>query len=292
VERDVALVAALRSVSSELEAAEEDAARAIKRVETARGLSDWATGTLSGYSKTKVPENSETRKRGRPRKGEEVNTYLDEVNYEVRFIPPDEGPLLPPLVAAPGGGMSEEQIATHRNAFYQKLCGVPLAELEYYTPPGHLVNLKSRAQLEEYIFIVTHWDTGTDVMDIMDFRRQHKTFYTKMKVSKENIGRRTGHHLRDLAGSDGKKVFCRYGKRDESLMYISVDLLYDALFEIHTLSGHRAWHSTKKIANLKYANIPQDQIKCFVETCPVCSSKKAANLKRQKIQLGEEKETT
>ncbi|KAL7528373.1 hypothetical protein ACHAXR_002408 [Thalassiosira sp. AJA248-18] len=127
--------------------------------------------------------------------------------------------------------MTEEQVIAHRDAFYQKLCGVPYAELESFTPPKHLVNLKSRAQLDENIYITTHWDSGTETMDVMNFRRQHKSFYTKMNLSKENVGWRTGHHLRlrEFAGNEGKKVFCRFGKNDESLMYISVEQPYDAM---------------------------------------------------------------
>ena len=95
-----------------------------------------------------------------------------------------------------------------------------------------------------------------------------------MKNVKENIGRRTGHHVREIAGSDGRKAFCQYGKNDESLMYISMEDLYDAIFELHCLNGHRGWQASKNMANMKYANIPQEQIRFFIETCPLCLSRK------------------
>jgi hypothetical protein len=57
-------------------------------------------------------------------------------------------------------------------------------------------------------------------------------------------------------------------------MYVAVEDLYDAIFEIHTLKGHRGWQSCKKLANLKYANLPQDQIRIFLETCPLCIGRK------------------
>eukprot|EP00571_Detonula_confervacea_P011593 CAMPEP_0172307108 /NCGR_PEP_ID=MMETSP1058-20130122/8029_1 /TAXON_ID=83371 /ORGANISM="Detonula confervacea, Strain CCMP 353" /LENGTH=371 /DNA_ID=CAMNT_0013019183 /DNA_START=1 /DNA_END=1116 /DNA_ORIENTATION=+ len=283
-ERDTALISALRGVSTELEAAEEDHLRAEKRVGTARELFDWATGALSGYAKTREPKGEDLIKRGRKRKGEKVV----EVDYDEKFMPPEEGPLIPPLAAISGGGMTEEQVVAHRDAFYRKLCDIPYAELSSFTPPSHLVNLKSRAQLEECIYIVNHWDTGTTTCDQMDFRRQHKSFYTKMKMSKENIGRRTGHHLRDVAGNEGRKAFCRFGKSDESLMYISVEELYDAIFEIHCLTGHRGWQASKKIANLKYANLPQDQIRYFIESCPICCARKSSTPKRQKTKFEED----
>ncbi|KAL9181167.1 hypothetical protein ACHAXT_009972 [Thalassiosira profunda] len=279
-ERDAALIAALRGVSAEVMEAEEEHARAAKRVETAKEMFDWATGALSGYSNAKEPRGEEPRKRGRKRKGDEE----PEVNFEEQFRPPVDGPLLPPMVATSAEGMSAEQVAAHRDAFYRKLCGVPYAELGSYTPPAHLVNLKNQQQLDEYVYITKNWATGTDTMDVMEFRRKHKSFYTKMKISKANIGRRTGHHLRDLAGAEGKQVFCRLGKDDESLMYVSVEQLFDAIWEIHVKTGHRGWQACKKIVNVKYANVSGDPIKCFIETCPICIARKGGSPKRQRVE--------
>eukprot|EP00804_Cyclotella_cryptica_P030875 CCRYP_018370-RA/>CCRYP_018370-RA protein AED:0.41 eAED:0.41 QI:0/-1/0/1/-1/1/1/0/178 len=154
------------------------------------------------------------------------------------------------------------------------MTGVPYEKLQDYVPPVTLPNLRTRAQLEEYVYVAKHWDTGTEEDDVKAFRRQHKSFYTKMKICTENIGRRTGHHLRPLAGSFDRMVFCRYGKNGESLMYVALEDLYDAIFEIHTLKGHRGWQSCKKLANLKYANLPQDQIRSFLDTCPFCVRRK------------------
>ncbi|KAL3826480.1 hypothetical protein ACHAXA_004317 [Cyclostephanos tholiformis] len=277
-ERDAALISALRGVTAELEAAEEDHARATDRLETARELFDWATGALSGYSKTKnyeaaAPLEQSQGQCGRKRKGGGDSTFNDEQVARMKFTNPVEGPLSFPSPAS-GGGMTDAQIEQHKDAFYMKLCGVPYSELGTFTPPATMANLKTRAQLDEFIHIATHWDTGTDKLSVMDFRRQHKIFYTKMKNVKENIGRRTGHHVRDVVGSDGRKAFCQCGKNDESLVYISLEELYDAIFEVHCLMGHRGWNATKNFANFKYANIPLEQVRFFIETCPACLSKR------------------
>ena len=276
-ERDTALISALRGVTAELESAEEAHFKATERLETAKELFDWATGALSGYSKTKnngvVPMGQSQGQRGRKRRGEGDGGFNDDQAERMKFTNPVEGPLsLPP--PASGGGMTDAQIAEHKDAFYMKLCGVPYSELGAFAPPATLANLKTRAQLEENIHIATHWDTGTDTLSVMDFRRQHKVFYTKMKNIKENIGRRTGHHVRDVIGSDGRKAFCQSGKNDESLLYISMEELYDAIFEVHCLMGHRGWNATKNIVNFKYANIPLEQVRFFIETCPACLSKR------------------
>ena len=318
-ERDAALLMALRSISTELKAAEEDHARAVQRVTLTKQVFDLAAGLLSGYTTNHAEEGLTTagvdgrKQRG----GGNTSTSMKSANGEFpavdddndndhQFQLPASGPLPPILPAISGGGLSSAQIVAHRDAFYRKLCGVSPAELHSYTPPQAFHNLKSRSQLDQFIYIASHWETGTETMEVMEFRRQHKSFYTKMQLSKENIGRRTRHNVRDIAGSttndsgDGntnRKVFCQYGKNDESLMYVCVEELYDAIFAMHCVDApfgvgnhyHRPALVCKNICNRRYANIPHDQIKAFVETCPICSSLKrsssssATSLKRQRI---------
>ncbi|EED96406.1 predicted protein [Thalassiosira pseudonana CCMP1335] len=274
-ERDAALVAALRGVAKELEAAEEEHERTRKRLETARDLFDWATGALSGLPTAVSMEPTSDkmiRRRGRKRKGED-----EEGEYDELFVPPNEGPLIPPLIAVSGGDLTEEQVAAHKDAFYSKITKGDIstfAEVHSYTPPVSQPNMKNQKQLDDCAYIAAHWDTG-DGGTVNEFRRQHKNFYTKMKIVNESIGRRTGHHVRDLAGGAHKKVFCRYGKNGESLMYVSLEQLYDALFEIHVLKGHPGWQNSKRLVSLKYANIPQDQIRAFIDTCPHCYGSKS-----------------
>ena len=258
-------------------------------MESARELYDMATDALSGYTNNTDAKPKEVDERKLKRKVYETYNYEVEHEENLKFAPPDTGPLDLPPVATSGEGLSEAQVTIieeQRNSFYKKLCGLPYSELSSYTPTNNnSINLKSKAQLEQDIYIVEHWDTGDPSLElsVTDFRRQHKSFYTKLKTSKMNVGRRTGHHLRDISGTEGRKAFCRYGKRDESLMYVCLEELFDAIFEIHSETGHSEnWQTTKQLANTKYANIPQDQIKIFIETCPVCSSRKEER-KRHKL---------
>ncbi|KAL7549475.1 hypothetical protein ACHAWF_012743 [Thalassiosira exigua] len=298
--RDAALLAALRGVAAELECAEREQRRAERRLESARRMFDWAADALSGYAKAEEPsalpsddgegeevaaggdQGGAARKRGRKRK-------VGGLDYEHEFRNPDEGPLTMPPVATSGGNLTEEQVGAHREAFYRRLCGVSPADLASFVPPAHMPNVRTRAQLDECVHVAEHWDQGTEDSDVMEFRRRNKSFYTKMKVCDDNIGRRTGHHTREVVaeGEEGwggtrRKAFCRYGKSRESLMYVALEDLYDAIFEIHSLTGHRGWNACKKTANAKYANVPQDQIRCFVETCPVCSSTRRLAVKQKR----------
>ena len=181
----------LRSIAIDLEAAEEDAARAQKRVEDTRAIFDKTAELLSGkLDVSLMPKGEKLRKRGRKRKGEEDEGDGD---YDERFVPPPEGPLFPPMIATSGGGMTELDVQEHRRAFYEKLTEMPYENLHEYVPPVTMPNLRTRAQLDEYAYVAKHWETGTETEDVKAFRRQYKTFYTKMKVSTENVGRRTGH---------------------------------------------------------------------------------------------------
>jgi hypothetical protein len=326
-DRDAALLSSLRSISTELVAAEEIHARAAKRVALTKQLFDWAASELSGYSNNdshEVLRGEDSVDEKKSRAGGENNSIAvvndDDDDYH-QFKLPSSGPIPPIPTAISGGGLSAAQVIAHRDAFYRKLCNVSSSELSSYTPPQSLVNMKSRSQLDQYIYIASHWETGTESMSVMEFRRQHKTFYTKMKLTKENIGRRTGHHLRDIAtgtitntnGNDNnnnsntmeigqRKAFCQYGKNDGSLRYLCVEELYDAIFEIYCVANPRGSHHShrptlqcKKICNMRYANVPEEQIKVFFETCPICSSSRRSSsssptnaLKRQKVINSEE----
>ena len=51
---------------------------------------------------------------------------------------------------------------------------------------------------------------------------------------------------------------------------------YDALFEIHCLECDHAGgvHAMKERASEMYANLPEGQMKAFLEACPVCVRKR------------------
>lgn len=125
-ERDAALLIALRGCAKELEEAEDDHDRAAKRLKSAKEMFDWAAGALSGYAKDVEPKCEKLVKRGRKKKGEKQEQEEKKMDgaggggmvvgasgsgvkgFEIgdgvigeedlrRFVPPDEGPLLPPV---------------------------------------------------------------------------------------------------------------------------------------------------------------------------------------------------
>ena len=205
---------------------------------------------------------------------------------EYEIILPTNDMYLPEYYTA-GGGMDESTVAQHREAFYQYLTKgqAGAADIDDWNPPPNNANLKSKAQLSEWIHIATHWNTGADGLDAGAFRAKHKTWYSRMKPVTANLGRRTGIHLRQLDmvqgeyhGEDGRgmTVLCRYNKAgNKSIVYLDVGRLFDALFQIHAIElSHRGRDATKNLADERYANIPDNTVRAFLDTCPACSARK------------------
>ncbi|KAL3822743.1 hypothetical protein ACHAXA_001008 [Cyclostephanos tholiformis] len=180
--------------------------------------------------------------------------------------------------------MTEEDVANHREDFYKKILGVSASGVEDYAPSPTQANLRSRSQLARGIHIVRNWNTGADGLTVEAFRSMHKSWYTKMKSPNPNLGRRTGIHVRTLQpsheGEEGEVVLCRYNKDNtRSTLYLDVTQLYDALFEIHCLECNHAGGGNAlklRVAEL-YANLPEGQIRAFLDTCPVCIQRRSSN---------------
>lgn len=96
-------------------------------------------------------------------------------------------------------------------------------------------------------------------------------------------------HLREaiVAEDDGgasatittTTVLCRYNRSgDCSILYLAVDQLYDALFELHSLElSHRGRDATKAMADERYANVPDATIRAFLDTCPICAVRRGGH---------------
>lgn len=131
-----------------------------------------------------------------------------------------------------GVNMEESTVTQFRDSFFLHLTKnqADASTIETWKPPPHNANLKSKTQLDEWIHIATHWNTGADGLDAGAFRAKHKTWYSRMKPVSYNLGRRTGIHLRqlDVGGYEGRDykgmtVLCRYNKAgNKSTVYLEV----------------------------------------------------------------------
>ncbi len=93
-------------------------------------------------------------------------------------------------------------------------------------------------------------------------------------------------HLREAIVEGGASantttttVLCRYNRAgDGSILYLAVDQLYDALFELHSLElSHRGRDATKAMADERYANVPDATIRAFLDTCPLCAVRRGGH---------------
>lgn len=291
-ERDASLLGALRSCRTELEEAKRESDAANKRLEEIKHVYNLATRVLSGYTplEERVVQKQKSR-RGESENGsaKRVKAKRESANVDGDVLmtdskPAAEVPLPTNIITMPtpqsvAMDMPAELVDQHREAFYQKLLNCSVEDLPNYTPPGNSANLKSKAQLAEWIYIAQNWNTGADGLDAGAFRAKYKTWYSRMKPVTVNLGRRTGIHIRHIADETGENaltVLCRHSKDgSKSLPYLPIDSLFDALFEIHSVElSHRGRDSTKHLADDRYANIPDAQVRHFIDTCPMCLSRK------------------
>ncbi|KAL7532327.1 hypothetical protein ACHAXR_004561 [Thalassiosira sp. AJA248-18] len=282
--RERALLKALKDSRYELEGAEAANSRATSRLEAAKEVYNVCAQLLAGY--TPLENRLSEMKKNRSAMGSsgtgnfaakriKLELGVDETTTDATMEID-----LPEYYTA-GEGMDEQTVASHRDNFYLHLTKGEsgAATIDNWMPPRNNANLKTKAQLSEWIHIATHWNTGADGLDAGAFRAKHKTWYSRMKPVTYNLGRRTGIHLRQLdMNEDGKDmtVLCRYNKAgNKSIVYLDVGRLFDALFQIHAVElSHRGRDATKNLADERFANIPDATVRAFLETCPICCARK------------------
>ena len=275
-EREKALLETLKSCRKRLEDAEESKLMAARRVAAAKEVYEHAAQALSGYTplNSRLANNALSNKRAKVEKMPRVSVaqLAENASYPTNTL------YLPPSYTK-GGGMEELVVSNFRDSFLRQLTGGAVqtaADLDNFVPPPTNANLKSKAQLKEWIYIAEHWATGADGLDAGQFRAKHKTWYSRMKPVTYKLGRRTGIHVR--VTDDGTKYLCRHSKDgSKSIIYLSIDQVFDALFEMHVIElGHRGRDATKNLADERYANLPDAQIRAFLDACPQCAARRSA----------------
>jgi hypothetical protein len=278
-DREKALLDALKSCRKCLEDAEEAKVSATRRVAAAKEVYEYAAQALSGYT----PLNSRLAGNGgnSPNKRAKVEKMprVSVAQLAEHPVPAPTNTLYLPPHYTEGGSMDAGLVANFRDSFLRQLTGGAVqsaADLGSYVPPPTNANLKSKAQLKEWIYIAEHWATGVDGLDAGQFRAKNKTWYSRMKPVTYKLGRRTGIHIRET--DDGTKYLCRHSKDgSKSIIYLEIGQVFDALFEMHVIElGHRGRDATKNLADERYANLPDAQIRAFLDACPACAARRTA----------------
>ncbi|KAL7471946.1 hypothetical protein ACHAXS_012253 [Conticribra weissflogii] len=293
-QRDTRLLELLRICREELEVAEKENDLATEQLNVAKELFEFATNFLMAPSRTAALNMRLAKKRfssdleiGTKRKksragddydygsdlsGEQDNATTDLEGFMARI--PENTVYMPSHYKKGGHGMTEELVTQHRDDFYKRMIGLCYDEIDSYEPSVKNMHIKSISQLKESVHIVRHWLTGADGLEATEFRAKHKSWYSKLKSVDG-----TGIHLRNvdsIGGDTGGTVLCRHSKDgDRSIVYLDVGRVYDAILEIHAVANdHLSRETTKVKCDELYANITDSQVRTFIDTCPVCCSRK------------------
>ena len=274
--REKSLLDALKNCRKCLEDAEEAKVVATRRVAAAKEVYENAAQALSGYTplNSRIAAGNSSNKRAKVEKMPRISVaqLAEDASYPTN-------PLYLPPTNSQCASMDEGLIANFRDSFLRQLTGGAVqsaADLDSFVPPPTNANLKSKAQLKEWIYIAEHWATGDGSLDAGQFRAKHKTWYSRMKPVTYKLGRRTGIHIRET--EDGTKYLCRHSKDGtKSIIYLEIGQVFDALFEMHVLElGHRGRDATKNLADERYANLPDAQIRAFLDSCQQCAARRTA----------------
>lgn len=285
--RDKALVAALRKCKDALDQAQGDNNEAETRRAEIKNLYNRCAQLLAGYTPIEMRHKPQGAISPYAKRAKTADYVGEEMPYgvaEEEIPPPPENEVMWPGYQTQAENMDTAAVEGHREAFYQKLLKISVAEIESYQPKPTNANLKSKAQLTEWIHIARHWYTGADGMDAATFRAKHKTWYSRMKPVTYKLGRKTGIHLRSLPPKEGEveggTVLCGYSKDGaKSVVYVDIGSIFDALFQIHSMElGHRGRDAVKTLADERYANIPDAQVRAFLDTCPICNSRRSSGV--------------
>ena len=82
-------------------------------------------------------------------------------------------------------------------------------------------------------------------------------------------------------------VMCYHVVLKLSILFLFLQL-FDALFQIHCVEGHRGKDACKNVADSRYANIPDSILRAFFDTCPknaLKSPKRASQLAEDVVRL-------
>jgi len=128
---------------------------------------------------------------------------------------------------------------------------------------------------DHYIFILRHWDTGHDKLDMMNFRRHHGRkgyrIASRYKVLEANVPAEGEEPKFQLLGLHKKQ----HESNDQGkwLVHLCTTDMFDAICDAHESVGHGRIKKTHNAVKDKYGNITEVIVTTFLSTCPQCATK-------------------
>ena len=151
---------------------------------------------------------------------------------------------------------------THLERFYKTLYGGTTEDTIQWAKSSRHV---SQDDWNKRVHILRHWDTGYEGLDKQNFRAQNRPGY---------------NWSRDfyVAQVDGKDQLLT---KNNNRLCIPIGEVFAAIGQFHDVS-HKGEHKTYAEVSEKYCNVSREQIKAYIQTCPVCQSNRKRRASNKK----------
>ena len=152
-----------------------------------------------------------------------------------------------------------------RKDFNESAFGEDFIPFERFTKPSNTSDMKSHAEIQDMIHILTHWETGVGDMSQSEFRKSNRKH-----------GYRISKHFMAEDYSVNNTIKYRLKRKEPTkqgggTLIISVEDTFDAIELAHNQHlSHQKVASTYNHLASKYHNITERVVRIFVRKCPIC----------------------
>ena len=164
----------------------------------------------------------------------------------------------------------DERTAAHRKAFMN---------MAYNVKKGGVIKAVNKSKrfndkrYRDLLTFIKNWNSkkkrvriGNKTMKLTEFKSMHKVGYVAINK----------YEVEGLTLSDGTKVRQLYrlpSKKDkEGGIVVPMSRVFDAIKSAHIRNKHMKVLATYKKLRQVFWNITEQEVKCFIVTCPVCNS--------------------
>jgi len=166
----------------------------------------------------------------------------------------------------------------HRQAFMDKAFP-PQKETHYANAQVKSACMKTcrpQSDIDYIIYVITHWQKGTEAKSLPPGPERDRliSFRSNNRCGNKYIHQYFTDEVFAPGDTAPRTVLRKYNKDgSEGRIVVSREQLFDAIDEWHEHSGHLGQERTWKYCRSKYANVTQDHVKWYCQTCFACMKK-------------------
>ena len=254
----------------------------------------WSTRTPS--TKTSVEKRnlsvdssnkfSEPRKKQKQTGGEDFDVsfeadVLDKDDKDMDFFPTTDK-AMDAVIQGKGSwetdGILKGIKMRHRQAFMDKAFP-PQKETTYANAQVKSACMKTcrpQSDIDYIIYVITHWQKGTEAKSLPPGPERDRliSFCSNNRCGNKYIHQYFTDEVFAPGDTAPRTVLRKYNKDgSEGRIVVSREQLFDAIDEWHEHSGHLGQERTWKFCRSKDANVTQDHVKFYCQTCFACMKK-------------------